>query len=244
MIKINLLESVTDQPKGAALVEEKVTNPRVQTLLLALTVFGLMALGMGYEYVSTNSAHSAAQVELANQKRINEQMQAVEREQIELEKKAQEIQARIDAIKRLRESQQGPSAVLQEIKARFDAVPELYLEAIEQRDGEVTIKGLSPNEYTVTKFGQSLEFSGGLFSNLFIETKLEAAKETSGPTAGPADSAPAKIPVVVFTVKANYGTPKQQQNAQSSPNQVANNISMNPALPKKAVVPPLPNATK
>jgi Tfp pilus assembly protein PilN len=55
--------------------------------------------------------------------------------------------------------------LLQEIKARFDAVPELYLQTIEQKDGEVTIKGLSPNEYAVTKFGQSLEFSNGLFSN-------------------------------------------------------------------------------
>ena len=223
MIKINLLESVTDRPKGAALVEEKVTNPRVQTLLLALTVFGLMALGIGYEYVSTNSAHAAAQVELANQKRINEQMQAVQREQAELEKKAQEIQARIDAIKRLRESQQGPSAVLHEIKARFDAVPELYLQSIDQKDGEVTIKGVSPNEYSVTKFGQSLEFSGGMFNNLFIETALQVAKpeaQPSGPAA--ANETVVKLPVVAFTVKASFGSAKSQQPNTTPPaNQVA-----------------------
>jgi len=222
MIKINLLDSVTDRPKGAALVEEKVTNPRVQTLLLALTVFGLMALGMGYEYVSTNSAHGAAQVELANQKRINEQMQAVQREQMELEKKAQEIQARIDAIKRLRESQQGPSAVLHEIKARFDAVPELYLEAIEQKDGEVTIKGQSPNQTSVTKFGQSLEFSGGMFSNLFIETQLQLPKGESQATNAAANETAVKLPVVAFTVKASFGSAKsQQQNATPPTNQVA-----------------------
>jgi Tfp pilus assembly protein PilN len=245
MIKINLLDSVTDRPKGAALVEEKVTNPRVQTLLLALTVFGLMGLGMGYEYVSTNSAHSAAQVELANQKRINEQMQAVQREQAELEKKAQEVQARIDAIKRLRESQQGPSAVLQEIKARFDAVPELYLEAIEQNNGEVTIKGISPNEYAVTKFGQSLEFSGGLFNNLFIETQMQAAKQTQSAAGGPATAGPTEVPVVAFTVKASFGPAKQQQTAQNPANQLGNIAMTNPALPpKKVAVPPLPNATK
>ena len=170
MIKINLLESVTDRPKGVALVEDKVASPRIQTLLLALTVFGLMVLGMGYEYVSAQNAHSTAQKELETERRINQQMLAVQREQTELEKKAQEIQARIDAIKRLRESQQGPSAVLHEIKARFDAVPGLYLKSIEQKDGEITIKGESPNEYSVTKFGQSLEFSNGLFSNLNIET--------------------------------------------------------------------------
>ena len=65
MIKINLLESVTDRPQGVAAVEDKVASPRMQTLLLALTVFGLMVLAMGYDYVSSNMAHTAAERELA-----------------------------------------------------------------------------------------------------------------------------------------------------------------------------------
>ena len=48
MIKINLLESVTDRPQGVALVEDKVASPRMQTFLLALTVFGLMVMAMGW----------------------------------------------------------------------------------------------------------------------------------------------------------------------------------------------------
>jgi Tfp pilus assembly protein PilN len=227
MIKINLLESVTDRPQGVAAVEDKVASPGIQTLLLALTVFGLLALSIGYEYVSTNMAHAAAQKELDNQKRIQAQMLAIQKEQQELEKKTQEVQSRIDAIKKLRESQQGPSAVLQEIKARFDAVPGLYLLAIENKDGEITIRGESPNEYSVTKFGQSLEFSGGLFSNLNIETTREAAKDAvvaQAPAAGaaPAEANAPKPEVVVFTVKANFGGSKVQQ-PQTPPanNQVA-----------------------
>src|ERR1044072_5476735 len=108
MIKINLLESVTDRPQGVAAVEDKVASPRIQTLLLALTVFALMLLGMGYDYVSSNMAYSASEKELANEKRINQMMLATQKEQEELEKKSKEIQARIDAIKKLRESQQGP----------------------------------------------------------------------------------------------------------------------------------------
>ncbi len=76
----------------------------------------------------------------------------------------------------LRESQQGPSAVLREIKARFDSVPGLYLKSLEQKDGELTIKGISPNESSVTRFGQSLEFSSGLFTNLNIETQREVGR--------------------------------------------------------------------
>ena len=189
MIKINLLESVTDRPQGVAAVEDKVASPRIQTLLLALTVFGLMVLAMGYDYVSTNMAYTAAQKELDNQKRINQQMLAIQKEQMELEKKSKEVEARINAIKKLRESQQGPSAVLQEIKARFDAVPGLYLTSIENKDGEITIKGDSPNEYSVTKFGQSLEFSNGLFSNLNIETQREFAKQTAAAAGAQATAA-------------------------------------------------------
>ena len=229
MIKINLLESVTDRPQGVAAVEDKVASPRIQTILLALTVFGITALGMGYDYVSSNLAYAAAQKTLETEKRINLEMLATQKEQMELERKTKEVQARIDAIKKLRESQQGPSSVLQEIKARFDAVPGLYLTSIENKDGEVTIKGESPNEYSVTKFGQSLEFSGGLFSNLNIETKREEAKQASQTAAAPApgtvvaDAVVYKPEVIVFTVKASFGPSKQSQ-SQSVPapaNQVA-----------------------
>jgi Tfp pilus assembly protein PilN len=229
MIKINLLESVTDRPQGVAAVEEKVASRAVQTLLLALTVFGLTVAAMGYDFVSSNMARSAAQKELDNQKRINQQMLAIQKEQIELEKKTKEVQARIDAIKKLRESQQGPSAVLQEIKARFDAVPGLYLTSIENKDGEITIKGESPNEYSVTKFGQSLEFSNGLFNNLNIETQREAAKtiaaksdKSDTPASAAAVAADPKVEkpeVVVFTVKASFGNSKKDSQPVPAPTQ-------------------------
>jgi Tfp pilus assembly protein PilN len=163
-----------------------------------------------------------AKAELANQKRINEQMLAVNREQAELEKKAQDIQGRIDAIKRLRESQQGPSAVLRDIKARFDSVPGLYLKTLTQKDGELTIVGISPNEAAVTRFGQSLEFSSGLFTNLNIETQREMAQAAKGEK----DSSPGSLmtqqpEVVSFTVKCTYSKPQEQTVANPAPNQVA-----------------------
>ena len=224
MIKINLLESVTDRPQGVALVEDKVASPRMQTLLLALTVFGLMVMAMGYDYVSSSMAYTAAQKELDNQKHLNQQMLATQKELADLENKSKEIQARIDAIKALRESQQGPSAVLQEIKARFDAVPGLYLTAIDNKEGEITIRGESPNEYAVTKFGQSLEFSNGLFSNLNIETTREDAKtQAPAPQTGAQNNANVVKPeVVTFTVKANFGKKdKDSQSASAPANQVA-----------------------
>ena len=229
MIKINLLESVTDRPTGAAMVEAKVATPLVQTLLLALTVFGLLVVVMGFDYVSSNSDHRAAQTELENQRRINQQMLAVNREQAELEKKAQDIQGRIDAIKSLRESQQGPSAVLRDIKARFDSVPGLYLKSLEQKDGQLTIKGISPNEASITQFGQSLEFSSGLFTNLNIETQRELAQVAPSEkiVPGASDSVVVQQPEVVsFTVKCNYGAKPQAAPNANAANPSANQVAL------------------
>lgn len=217
MIKINLLESITDRPTGVAMVEDKVANPRMQTLLLGLTVLGFLVLVCGYDYISSGSAYQAAQTELENQRRINLQMLAVNKEQAELEKKAQDIQGRIDAIVKLRESQQGPGSVLREIKERFDSIPGLYLKSIENNNGELTIKGESPNEQSVTRFGQSLEFSAGLFSNLHIETQRETYQQVAITAANPTEESVVvpKVEVVAFTVKCNYSSSKPQ--SQSAP---------------------------
>jgi hypothetical protein len=228
MIKINLLESITDRPVTVAFVEDKVSSTRTQTLLLALTVVALLVLGVGYDYVSANAQHQAATLELEKQRRINDQMNAVKREQADLEKKLGDINFRIDAIQKLRASQQGPSGVLAEIKSRFDSVPGLYLRSVEQKDAEIVIKGESPNEAAVTRFGKSLEFSSGLFTNLNIETQREVADTSKAATTATTQAAAASIPpteVVAFTIKCNYAQSKAPQS--SNPNSTANNPATN-----------------
>src|ERR1043166_5998763 len=224
MIKVNLLESVTDRPTGVAFVEDKVSSTRTQTFLLALTVVALMVLGIGYDYVSSNKQFQAATQELEKQRRINDQMNAVKKEQADLDKKLNDINSRIDAIQKLRGSQQGPSGVLAEIKARFDAVPGLYLKSVEQKDGELVVKGESPNEAAVTRFGQSMEFSSGLFTNLNIETERQVAQgvKTSSGSASTAPPPSANVPgvappeVVAFTIKCSYAGAKPPEPANNN----------------------------
>ena len=233
MIKVNLLESVTDRPASLAFVEDKVSNTRTQTLLLALIMVSLVVLGIGYDYVSTNKQHEAAVKELDKQKRINDQMNSVKREQADLEKKLADINFRIDAIQKLRGSQQGPSGVLAEIKARFDAVPGLYLKSVEQKEGELVVKGESPNEAAVTRFGQSMEFSSGLFTNLNIETERTTA-QVKAAAAGSSQPQPSinmagvVMPeVVAFTIKCNYAgaKPPEPANNNASAAKPANNVA-------------------
>ena len=227
MIKVNLLDSVTDRARGVAVVEQKVANPRMQTLIMALVVVTLLFAGMGYDFISSRAAKDKAQKDLEEQQRIAAQMAAVNKEQQELEKKTKDIQVRIDAIQKLRASQQGPSNVLRQIKERVDSIPGLYLESVAQKGNELIIKGDSPNEAAVTRFGQSLEFSQGQFTNLDIATERKTVKVASEASSGNSNPADVQLPqpeVVSFTIKCNYTLSVESQTPPASApaaNQVA-----------------------
>lgn len=244
MIKVNLLESVTDRTGGVAAVEARVASPRGQGLLVLAVVIGLLLFGASFDWVSARSARNAAQQELAHEQEEAARMEAIKKEMTELEKRTQEVQTRIDAIKKLRASQQGPVAVLSSINERLPKVADFRLESIEQKGDELTVKGDSPDETAVTQFGRSMEFSSGLFSNVSIETKREtldvpkegAASATPDKDAPPAakdkdkDGAP-KPTTVSFTLKCKYTPPtavntngvQQQQPKGATPpaNQIA-----------------------
>lgn len=215
MIKVNLLDSVTDRATGVAAVEQKVTNPFAQTLLIGLAVFGVLVLAVVYDYYSANKDKDAAQAELANQQTINAQMLAVNQEKEDLGRKTKDIEVRIDAIQKLRAAQKGPSDVLRSVKERIDSIPGLYLESVEQKGNDLIVMGSSPNEASVTRFGQSMEFSSGLFSNLTIETKREkvqsAALDTTPPPDANGKAVKVELPEVVnFTIKCSYAPPVPQ----------------------------------
>lgn len=201
MIKINLLESVTDRKVGTIVaVERKVASPMSRLLLMTLAVAGLMLAFIAWDIISTQMAKTEAEKELDNQKQIATQLEAVLKEQKDLEQKINNIDVRINAIKKLRSTQAGPSAVLEALKERIIMNPGLYLEGVEQKGEQLTITGNSPDESVVTQFGRSLEFSGGLFSNLNIETQRKES-----PTAQPvADSNASKPEIVNFTIHCAY----------------------------------------
>ncbi|MDX6271413.1 MAG: hypothetical protein QOD28_2636 [Acidobacteriota bacterium] len=214
MIKVNLLDSVTDKTSVAA-IETRVANPRTQGRLVLLVVVALLGMAIIFDWTSANSAHAEVTAELKRQEEQAARMEAIKKEQAELEKKTQEIQTRIDAIKKLRSSQQGPVAVLSAINERLPKIPDFRLESIEQKGGELILKGDSPNETAVTQFGRSMEFSSGLFSNVSIETKRELLDKVNGSTPAPAATDDPTKPVVkldtvTFTLKCKYTPPGSQ----------------------------------
>jgi len=237
MIKVNLLNSVTDKTSVAA-IETRVANPLMQGRLVLLVVVALLGLGIMFDWTSANSAHAEVTAELKRQQEQAARMEAIKREQAELEKKTQEIQTRIDAIKRLRASQQGPVAVLSAINQRLPKIAEFRLESIEQKGGDLILKGDSPNEAAITQFGRSMEFSAGLFSNVNIETKRELIEKLNAGSTTPAATADdpvkplIKPDTVTFTLKCKY-TPAGSQTASPVGN----------AKPASAAAPPVPTQT-
>lgn len=220
MIKINLLESVTERQASAAVsVERKIANPNSRLLLMTMAVAFLLTAVIGWDIISTQMAKSQAEADLEEQKRVAAEMEAVMAEMKDLETKIQNIDSRINAIKKLRDSQAGPSAVLEAMRERIMMVPGLYLESVEQTGEQLTVKGNSEDESMVTRFGRSLEFSGGLFSNLNIETqRKEKPNQPSSPVGA---DAPPKQEIVGFTIRCAY-TPSKAKASQTAPMSAAN----------------------
>ncbi len=242
MIKINLLNSVTERQGGAIVaVDRKVSSAASRMILMSVVVAVLLTAVVGWDVISTQMAKTEAEHQLDEQKRIATELETVMAEQKDLEAKIQNIDGRIDAIKRLRVSQAGPSAVLDAMRERVAMVPGLYLESIEQAGEGLILKGNSPDEAQVTQFGRSLEFSNGLFANLNIETSRTEVQNQNAPAKPNAEGETPKVALVNFTIKCSYvpskapGADTGNPTTASAPAGAAPNQAAQPAqAPKKS----------
>src|SRR5687768_10087427 len=211
MIKINLLNSVTERQGGAVqAMDRQVSSPGTRLLLMSLSVVFLLLAVVGWDVISSQMAKADMEKQLEEQKQIAVELEAVMKEQKELEDKIKSIDMRIEAIKKLRSEQAGPSAVLEALRERIAMVPGLYLQSVDQTGEQMTIKGNSPDESAVTQFGRSLEFSNGLFSNLNIETQRE--EKVNQLVVAPVGGEAPKVQVVNFVIKTAY-TPSKAAGA-------------------------------
>lgn len=231
MIKINLLNSVTERQGGAVVaVDRKIASPTSKLVVMSLVVAALLTAVIGWDIISTQMAKAEAEKQLAEQKQIEADLAVVIAEQKDLEQKIQNIDMRIEAIKKLRGSQAGPSAVLEAMRERIAMTPGLYLEGVEQTGDMLTFKGNSPDESQVTQFGRSLEFSNGLFSNLSIETTRAEIQNQNAPQKVNADGEAPKIGIVNFTIKTAY-TPSKAAGSSSGVPTTASAPGAAPAQP-------------
>ncbi|MFN6962984.1 MAG: PilN domain-containing protein [Pyrinomonadaceae bacterium] len=211
MIKVNLLNSVTDRQVSGAVVavDRTMSSSTTRLLVMSAAVAFLLVAVVGWDVISSSRAKAKAEADLVAQQEIAKTLEAVMNEQKELEAKIAGVEARIAAIKKLRDEQKGPSAVLEALRERISMVPGLFLESVEQKGETLELKGNSPDEAQVTQFGRSLEFSNGLFANLNIETKREDVTNNAVAVQATASNPDAgKISVVKFTIKCAYAPAK------------------------------------
>ena len=236
MININLLDSVTDRARGIVDVEKEVARPRTQTALIAGVAGFLLLAACGFDFWSTNRHLNRLTEELAEQQRIAIQVKQIKDEKDQLEKKKQAVESRIEAIQRLRDGQKGPVAVLEEIRDRVASMPGLYLKSVEQKGTSLIIDGSSSEEETVTRFGRSLEFSSGLFTNLTIETQKTLPTETAVSTGATATPGPA---FTNFTIRCTYNPPggKNEGDKAATPNNAPATGAAPPANTAKPTAP-------
>ncbi len=241
MIKINLLDSVTDRARGIVDVEKEVSRPRTQTALIAGVTGFLLLAACGFDFWSTNRQLARLQDELTEQQRIAQQVKQVKDEKDQLEKKKTAVESRIDAIQRLRDGQKGPVAVLEEIRDRVASMPGVYLKSVEQKGSSLTIEGSSAEEEAVTRFGRSLEFSSGLFTSLTIETQKTLPVEANVSTGSAAAATPA---YTNFTVRCTYNPPGSKpegdKGATGNSNPTAAPVAAPPAAAPNAAKPAVP----
>ncbi|HVG38668.1 MAG TPA: PilN domain-containing protein [Pyrinomonadaceae bacterium] len=226
MIKVNLLDSVTDRARGgAAGADGGMGAAQTRTMVLLGVVGAVTLLAILFHLSIAYARLYSAQNDLEKEKQIQQQMAAVNQEIAELDKKTKATDARINAIKKLRASQRGPVAVLSAINERLPQIGNFRLDSIEQKGADLIIKGYSPNEAAVTQFGRSLEFSSGLFTNVNMETARQAMSGASIDIEGAAKGPSGTPETVKFTVKCNY-TP---------PTTLAQNDAGNPTSPGRQI---------
>jgi Tfp pilus assembly protein PilN len=236
MIKINLLDSVTERNGGAVIaMERKISSPATRLIMMSVSTAILLLAVIGWDVISTRMAKVEAERQLQEQKQIEQELAAVTKEMKDLEAKIQNIDTRIEAIKKLRASQAGPSAVLEAMRERIAMTPGIYLQSIDQTGEQLTIKGDSPDESAVTQFGRSLEFSSGLFTNLNIETQRRESPNQVATPAG--QEAPPKAEIVGFTIRCAY-TPSKANSSLNSTATTASGASPQGASPVVSAQPP------
>ena len=162
MIKINLL------PFRAARKQE---NIRRQVNIYFLSVVCLLTL-MLYSYLSLDSELNRLKGE---EKQLRSELATyakVTKEIAQIKKRTKEIQDKLDVIKGLEKQSSGPVRLLEEI-ATSVPIDRLWLSAIVEKGGDLTLQGSAMDNDTVALFIANLEKKKRIQSVDLKTTKLQ-----------------------------------------------------------------------
>ncbi len=166
MIRINLL------PFRAARKKE---NIRRQISVFALSVVCL-ALLMGFVFLNLSRTVAALEADMSSKKKELATYAETTKKIEVLKKKIAEVRAKLNVIKELENKKTGPVLLLDELSM---AVPKekLWLTALDEKKGILTLKGTAMDNDTVALFMTSLENAKHIVSVDLQTAKLKNLKK-------------------------------------------------------------------
>lgn len=150
MIRINLLAVERERTRKRVLIPAALRVTILASLVLLLTALGI---GWWFWYLHQESARLDA--EIARAEIETQQLRGVLAQVQKFESRKAQLQQRVTLIEQLRRGQGGPVHVLDEISR---SLPErLWLTAIDQKDNEFTLTGMTTSLTAVSDFIANLE---------------------------------------------------------------------------------------
>ena len=188
MIRINLLAVEREAKKKKATFQsgQKVTVACGLVLILTAGVIGWRYWLLTKESAQLDTDIANSQAEATRLHGIIQQVQAFEQQKAQL-------QERVTLIEQLRDSQNGPVHMLDQVSRSLP--PMLWLTNLKQEESGVTIDGKSTTQTGVSDFVGNLEASGYFKKSVDI---VSSQADTPTPTAPE---------IVRFSVKAVYQAP-------------------------------------
>lgn len=191
MPKINLLQQSTAEASAGK--SKPISSQTTQQIMMLVAFLLGLAVAIFIDWSLVTRENQRVQEELAQEKKIAQELEAMKKQGEELQKKIELVENRIKVIKQLRAEQRGPVAVLSHINERIPVG--IKLDSITQRGNLMTIVGNTTTEGLITTFAKDLEFSGGLFTQFDVQTQLR-------PPAGSNQEQSWN-----FTIRCNYNPP-------------------------------------
>jgi len=167
MIKVNLLEGTAEQRVASQKTRQAARLGQILFMFSASLL--IFAIAMGIDYLWTHNASAAAKVELEHEQEEAKKLEADVARKNELENELKQVEERIKVIKQLRAEQKGPVGMLSSINERLPGgTADFKPTSIVQKGPRLTIVGDATNQQIVSDFMHRLEFSGGMFTGLFV----------------------------------------------------------------------------
>ena len=198
MTRVNLLPTKDAQ----------IANQRRQQVSVAVLAFCLVALLMIVPYLLQKRQISRLDAEMEELKVEVAKYEELTKEAKDLEKKRNELQAKIDVIRDLDRKRVGPTRVLLDLSG---AVPEkLWVEDFSETGGAANIVGFALDNQTVASFMRQLEASD-YFDNVDLTeaTQPEGAEVKSFAT----DAGSVRFKRFVIRASVNYFGKEPKQDA-------------------------------